>query len=354
MTIYDGVMGLIVLYTIVHGFWRGAAWQIAPIVSLVAGYMIAMPMSVTAAHYFGQPPLNRLFALVTIYILVSLTVYLFFRSFREGVEKAQLTEFDRHLGAILGGLKGVIVTLSATCILLIWFPPSRETILKSNSSTIASKLISTIYPVLPHAMHLILEPYLHKLGDQLPIELQDSHNAPGFERATTTTGRSQPKTVFKRVQMAGHPVIGGRLVARAVDQPPGLRATGEVGGKTIVARQGRHLRFQPTRFGHRLGNMQVAVHSVAVYAEGGDALINQAHRLQRHVPGQPGVAAAELMLNRALPTGKAGNGLSAVAPRGAAASSVGLQHHHAHTALSEFNGRRQPGEASPHHQHIGH
>lgn len=198
MTIYDGVMGLIVLYTIVHGFWRGAAWQIAPIVSLVAGYMIAMPMSVTAAHYFGQPPLNRLFALVTIYILVSLTVYLFFRSFREGVEKAQLTEFDRHLGAILGGLKGVIVTLSATCILLIWFPPSRETILKSNSSTIASKLISTIYPVLPHAMHLILEPYLHKLGDQLPIELQDPHNAPGFERATTTTSRSQPKTLPRK------------------------------------------------------------------------------------------------------------------------------------------------------------
>lgn len=195
MTIYDGVMGLIVLYTIVHGFWRGAAWQIAPIVSLVAGYMIAMPMSVTAAHYFGQPPLNRLFALVTIYMIVSLTVYLFFRSFREGVEKAQLTEFDRHLGAILGGLKGVIVTLSATCILLIYVPPSRETILKSNSSTIASKLISTIYPVLPHAMHLILEPYLHKLGDQLPIELQDPHNAPGFERATTTTSRSQPKTL---------------------------------------------------------------------------------------------------------------------------------------------------------------
>ena len=194
MTIYDGVMGLIVLYTVVTGFWRGAAWQIAPIVSLVAGYMVAMPMSVTAAHYFGQPPLNRLFALVTIYILVSLTVYLFFRSFREGVEKAQLTEFDRHLGAILGGLKGVIVTLSATCVLLIYVPPSREIILKSNSSTIASKLISTIYPVLPHAMHLILEPYLHKLGDQLPIELTDPHHDDGFQRSTTTS-RRQPKTL---------------------------------------------------------------------------------------------------------------------------------------------------------------
>jgi uncharacterized membrane protein required for colicin V production len=191
MTIYDGVMALIVVYTVVHGFWRGAAWQIAPIVSLVAGYMIAMPMSVTAAHWFGQPPLNRLFALVTIYLLVSLTVYLFFRSFRQGVEKAQLTEFDRHLGAILGGLKGVLVTLSATGILLIYVPPSREIILKSESSSIASKLISTIYPVLPHAMHVLLEPYLHKLGDQLQIDFQDPHDDDdGFERPTTSARRA--------------------------------------------------------------------------------------------------------------------------------------------------------------------
>ena len=193
MTIYDGVMALIVVYTVVHGFWRGAAWQIAPIVSLVAGYMIAMPMSVTAAHWFGQPPLNRLFALVTIYILVSLTVYLFFRSFREGVEKAKLTEFDQHFGAILGGLKGLLVTLSATCILLIYVPPSREIILKSESSSIASKLISTIYPVLPHAMHVLLEPYLHKLGDQLHLDLHDPHAADdGFERPAASA-RRQPR-----------------------------------------------------------------------------------------------------------------------------------------------------------------
>ena len=207
MIIYDGVMALIVVYTVVHGFWRGAAWQIAPIVSLVAGYMIAMPMSVTAAHWFGQPPLNRLFALVTIYLLVSLTVYLFFRSFREGVEKAKLTEFDRHFGAILGGLKGVLVTLSATCILLIYVPPAREIILKSESSSIASKLISTIYPVLPHAMHVLLEPYLHKLGDQLHLDLQDPHGEDdGFERSTTSVRRPQrsvPKTQPKRTRDDG-------------------------------------------------------------------------------------------------------------------------------------------------------
>ena len=201
MTIYDGLMALIVVYTVIHGFWRGASWQIAPIVSLVAGYMIAMPMSVTAAHWFGQPPLNRLFALVTIYILVSLTVYLFFRSFREGVEKAQLTEFDRHLGAILGGLKGVIFTLSTTCVLLIYFPLSREIILKSESSTIVSKLISKIYPILPQAMHKILDPYLNKLDDQLRIDFdQAAGHDDGFERSHTSNRRQTSGTLGNQPQ----------------------------------------------------------------------------------------------------------------------------------------------------------
>ena len=88
VTAYDGVMLLVVFFTTIHGFWKGATWQIAPIMSLVLGYMVAMPMSVTAAHYFGEPPQNRLFALVTIYIGVSLVVYLLVRSFRAGIDKA--------------------------------------------------------------------------------------------------------------------------------------------------------------------------------------------------------------------------------------------------------------------------
>lgn len=171
VTVYDGVMALIVLFTTVHGFWKGATWQIAPIMSLVLGYMIAMPMSVTMAHYFGDPPQNRLFALVTIYIAVSMVVYLLVRSFREGIEKAKLTELDRHLGALLGALKGVLLTLSITVILIIYSAVARDLILKSESSTIAAKIIKAVYPILPKAMHQILRPYLRQLDNELPLDL---------------------------------------------------------------------------------------------------------------------------------------------------------------------------------------
>lgn len=175
LTVYDGVMALIVFFTTVHGFWKGAAWQIAPIMSLVLGYMIAMPMSVTTAQYFGDPPHNRLFALVTIYIGVALVVYLLVRSFRAGIEKAKLTEFDRHIGAMLGLLKGVLLTLAITVILLISSPMSRDLILKSESSSIAAKIINAVYPILPHAMHVILNPYLKRLGTELPLDIHDDH-----------------------------------------------------------------------------------------------------------------------------------------------------------------------------------
>ncbi len=174
VTMYDGVMALVVFFAMVHGYWKGATWQIAPIMSLVLGYMIAMPMSVTSAHYFGDPPQNRLYALVTIYIGVSLIVYLLVRSFRAGIEKAKLTEFDKHIGALLGLLKGLLLTLATTVILLIYSPVARDQILKSESSTIAAKIINAVYPILPQALHQILRPYLHQLDGELPLDLHET------------------------------------------------------------------------------------------------------------------------------------------------------------------------------------
>ena len=193
VTVYDGVMALIVFFTTVHGFWKGATWQIAPIMSLVLGYMVAMPMSVTTAPYFGSPPQNRLFAMVTIYIATSLVVYLMVRSFREGIDKAKLTEFDRHLGALLGALKGILLTLSITVILLIYSTMAREIILKSESSTIAAKIINAVYPILPRAMHQLLAPYLRQLDGELPLDLS-GHDTETLLNNDTLPERRSPLT----------------------------------------------------------------------------------------------------------------------------------------------------------------
>jgi uncharacterized membrane protein required for colicin V production len=173
MTMYDALMLLIVIVALVQGAWRGMVWQLAPIASLVLGYIVAYPMSITAAQYFGKPPLNRLWAMLAVYAVVSMVVYLFIRSLRESLEKLKLVEFDRHLGALLGGVKGVLFTVALTMGLITVSDDARDIILKSESSTIAARLMNTISPILPEQLNALVHPYLKNLNDQLP-EIADN------------------------------------------------------------------------------------------------------------------------------------------------------------------------------------
>lgn len=177
MTLYDAVMLLIVIVALVQGAWRGMVWQLAPIASLILGYIVAYPMSITSAQYFGKPPLNRLWAMLAIYAVVSMAVYLFIRSLRESLEKMKLVEFDRHLGALLGGVKGVLFTVALTIGLITISDDARDIILKSESSTIAARLMNTISPILPEQLNTLVHPYVKNLNDQLP----DIADNPTFE-----------------------------------------------------------------------------------------------------------------------------------------------------------------------------
>lgn len=173
ITVYDGLMLLIVLVAVVQGAWRGMAWQVAPIASLVIGYIVSYPMSPQLAPYFGKPPLNRLWAMIAIYLMVSMVVYMVARSIRHSLEKLRLVEFDRHLGAILGGVKGVLFTVVLTIGLVTVSDQAREIILKSESSTIAARLMNTISPILPTQLNDLVAPYVKNLNDHLP-EIADN------------------------------------------------------------------------------------------------------------------------------------------------------------------------------------
>lgn len=173
ITIYDALMLLIVIISVLQGAWRGMAWQLAPIASLVLGYIVSYPLSTALAEYFGKPPLNRLWAMIAIYLVVSLFVYMVARSIRHSLERMKLVEFDRHLGAVFGGIKGVLFTVVLTLGLVSVSDQARELILKSESSTISARLMNTISPILPQPLNDLVHPYLKNLNDQLP-EIADN------------------------------------------------------------------------------------------------------------------------------------------------------------------------------------
>ena len=164
-SVYDGIMLAIVVFSVVHGAIKGMAWQLAPIASLVLGYLFAVPLSSATATWFGEPPLNRVFALIVMYMLVSLGVYLVARSLRESIEKTKMVEFDRHLGALLGGVKGVLFTVVLTVGLLSVSPTAAGFIIHSETHTIASRIVDVVCPLLPDDFHHVIDPYLAPLHD---------------------------------------------------------------------------------------------------------------------------------------------------------------------------------------------
>ena len=165
MVLYDWIMIAILVLGVVQGAWRGLARQLAPIASLVLGYIVAVPMSAQLAPWFGDQPSHRFLAILVLYALVSLAVYMIARALRESIERIKLVEFDRHLGAIFGGMKGLLVCLVATFFAVGLSEQARDYVLNTYSGVAAGEVIHYLEPVMPEQMESLLQPYLARIHD---------------------------------------------------------------------------------------------------------------------------------------------------------------------------------------------
>lgn len=210
LSLYDGIMLAIVLFAMFQGWMRGMAWQLAPIASLVIGYLFGVPLSNATAPWFGEPPLNHVFSLIVMYMLVSLGVYLVARSLREGIEKVKLVEFDRHLGALLGGVKGVLFTVVLTVALLSVSPTAASFITKSESHTIASRIINYTCPLLPKDIHKVIDPYLSPLHDHVddkPLPVARSRDPFESDDISADDDRELPAPSPRRPRRSNQPIF---------------------------------------------------------------------------------------------------------------------------------------------------
>lgn len=156
----------IVLGAIVLGGWKGFAWQLAGIVSLILGFVVAIPLSSVAAPLFGKTaPLNRFVAMAVLYVATSLGVYLVAFIYRRFLERFQLHHWDRHLGAVFGGLKGWMLVLILTLFAVTLSVRARDAVMNTKVGTYAAISLDAVHPVFPHEVHEILHPYVHKLED---------------------------------------------------------------------------------------------------------------------------------------------------------------------------------------------
>ena len=172
---YDMLMIAIIVGMALYGVMRGAAWQVAALGSVALSVFVAVKFSESLAPIFSkQAPWNRFLAMLVLYIVTSLAVWLVFRFVSELIDKIKLNQFDRQLGAILGLAKGVLFALLITFFAVTLTEGTRQVVLKARSGHFASVFIHKTVPMLPDEARAALGKYIDEFDQKM-----DPNAAPG-------------------------------------------------------------------------------------------------------------------------------------------------------------------------------
>ena len=165
---YDIFMVVVIVAATIFGAWKGMAWQIASLASLIASYFVALRFSDRLAPLLGDTaPWNRFLAMFILYLVTSLGIWILFRFVAGFIDRVRLKEFDRQMGALVGAAKGILLCVAITFFVVTLSSKGREAVLASRSGRYIAVLIDKADAVMPDEVHDVLHPYLHRLDEEL-------------------------------------------------------------------------------------------------------------------------------------------------------------------------------------------
>lgn len=173
---YDVFVVAVLIVCMVRGAMRGMIWQLAGIAGLVLCLVFAETIAAAIGPHVGlAEPLNHWVVMFAAYLVFSFLSFGVARLFHGWIEKAQMTEFNRHLGAVFGLVKGVAICLVLTFFIVTLSPNMRTMLQHSRSGYAAAVIMDRLHPVMPEKLHHALEDYIHQL-DSPEYNLHYSHH----------------------------------------------------------------------------------------------------------------------------------------------------------------------------------
>lgn len=167
---YDVLMLAVLIAATLWGAYKGLAWQIASIGSLVASYLVALRLREPLAAYIpAEPPWNIFLAMLILFIGTGAIVWLMFNVISEFIEQLKLQAFDRQLGALFGAAKGALLCALITLFGVTLLGESqRQAICNSRSGYYIAVLLDRAQPLIPNELHQVLAPYLDQFEQSVP------------------------------------------------------------------------------------------------------------------------------------------------------------------------------------------
>lgn len=174
---YDWLMLAVLVGATIFGFWKGMAWQVASLASIVVSYFLSLRFAQQLAPIFGQQePTNRYVAMLAIYVGSSFVIWMMFRFVAGAIDKIKLEAFDKQLGAMFGFAKGVLYCIGVTFVAVAFLrdraPEKADAIVASQSGHYIIALLDKAHTVLPPEIHQAIDPYLNRIEEKLNPNFQ--------------------------------------------------------------------------------------------------------------------------------------------------------------------------------------
>lgn len=193
MQTYDYLMLAVLGAATLFGFYKGLAWQIASLASLIVSYVVALRFADQVAPMVSDhEPSNRFVAMLIIYIATSLVIWMAFRIVAGAIDRVKLREFDRQMGALAGFAKGVLFCIAITFFAVTLLDQQRrERIIASRSGQTIVRVLDKADQVVPPGFHEVISPYIDKVEERLDPNYQPAPTAPNVEQLQELWQQSQ-------------------------------------------------------------------------------------------------------------------------------------------------------------------
>ncbi len=198
---YDWLMLAVLAAAAAWGLWKGVAWQVASLGSVLVSAAVAVRCSAVVApffssHFGAHEPWNRWIAMLILYVATAVGIWILFRLVSNVIDRVKLKEFDRQLGAIFGLAKGGLYCLIITFFAVTLSERARQAVMQSKSGEFLARNIRRATPVLPQDVRTWLGKYIDELDARLhapPVAAPDS-SVPNTSASAPAAPQAKPES----------------------------------------------------------------------------------------------------------------------------------------------------------------
>lgn len=148
--IVDIVVLAVLLYCTVKGASRGLLSQLAWVIALLLCFKFSGTLAPAIEPMIGvAPPLKQWIAMLVVYVGLCGVSFVAAGMLSSWMEKARVIDFDKHLGGVLGLIKGVIICMTGLFFAITMSEPMRLIVSKTYSGLATAHILNLSQHVIP-------------------------------------------------------------------------------------------------------------------------------------------------------------------------------------------------------------